>query len=101
MHRAPPADEDARPRLGQPRPPFAVRGGAVLYGATTLRGAQVGVRATRERRDEAVRRRLEACGQGHVFRFWSRLDPAERERLLDQVETIDLPALQAALECTA
>jgi UDP-N-acetylglucosamine/UDP-N-acetylgalactosamine diphosphorylase len=60
----------------------------------------VAVRATRERRDEAVRRRFEACGQGHVFRFWDRLAAGEREQLVAQAEAIDLPALLRALEAS-
>ncbi len=60
----------------------------------------MGVRATRERRDEAVRRRFEACGQAHVFRYWSRLAADEREQLLAQAESIDLPALLRALEAS-
>jgi UDP-N-acetylglucosamine/UDP-N-acetylgalactosamine diphosphorylase len=60
----------------------------------------VGVPAIDERRDEAVRQRFEACGQGHVFRFWSRLGPHEREQLLAQAESIDLHALLRALEAT-
>ncbi len=61
----------------------------------------MGVRATRERRDEAIRRRFEACGQGHVFRFWRHLGAREREELVVQAESIDLSALLAALERSA
>jgi UDP-N-acetylglucosamine/UDP-N-acetylgalactosamine diphosphorylase len=57
----------------------------------------VGVPASREHRFDAVRRRFEACGQGHVFRFWDRLGADDRERLLAQAEAIDLPPLLRAL----
>ncbi len=76
----------------------------MLYGATTLAGAQVGIPEIgeqHERRHAAVRQRFEACGQGHVFRFWDRLGPAEREALVEQAESIDLPALLRSLEATA
>jgi UDP-N-acetylglucosamine/UDP-N-acetylgalactosamine diphosphorylase len=91
--------QGAKPRRAAPfRTAFAVAAGAVLYGATTLPGAQVGAPAIGERRDEAVRRHFGACGQGHVFRFWDRLAPSERERLLEQAETIGLETLLRALE---
>jgi UDP-N-acetylglucosamine/UDP-N-acetylgalactosamine diphosphorylase len=54
----------------------------------------------RGHRHEAVRRRYEACGQGQVFRFWSRLSEAERDALVAQAETIDLPALLRSLAAT-
>jgi UDP-N-acetylglucosamine/UDP-N-acetylgalactosamine diphosphorylase len=55
----------------------------------------VGGSESRARLD-AVQKRYEACGQGHVFRFWSRLDSAARQRLLSQADGIDLePALAA------
>src|SRR5262245_51114141 len=82
------------------RPAFAGRRGVCYTARPPSRGAQVGVLATRERRDDAVRRRFEECGQGHVFRFWSRLSRAEREELVAQAETIDLPALQRALQAS-
>ncbi len=36
-----------------------------------------------------ARRRLEAAGQGHVLRFVDELDEAQRERLLDQIDSVD------------
>jgi len=75
----------------------------VLYGATTFPGAQVGVPGIveqRGQRHEAIRRHFEACGQGHVFRFWSRLGAAEREALVAQAEAIDVPALLRSLGAT-
>jgi len=75
----------------------------VLYGATTLPGAKVGVPGIVDRalqRHEAVRRRFEAHGQGHVFQFWDRLGVAEREALVAQAEAIDVPALLKSLAAT-
>ena len=46
---------------------------------------------------DEVRRRFDSHHQGHVFRFWDRLDPAAREHLLAQAAALDLPALLAAL----
>ena len=57
----------------------------------------MGVPASRELRYDEVRLRFEACGQDQVFRFWDRLGPEERERLLAQAEAIDLPPLLRAL----
>jgi UDP-N-acetylglucosamine/UDP-N-acetylgalactosamine diphosphorylase len=37
--------------------------------------------------------RFEACGQGHVFRFWDDLDGTERGRLQVQARGIDLEAV--------
>ena len=48
----------------------------------------------------ALRERFEAHGQGHVFRFWERLDPAGRERLAAQAASMDLPALIRGFEAT-
>ncbi|MGH0029733.1 MAG: UTP--glucose-1-phosphate uridylyltransferase [Myxococcota bacterium] len=42
---------------------------------------------------QALRARFEAHGQGHVFRFWDRLDAAGRDRLARQAAGIDLPAV--------
>ncbi len=41
-------------------------------------------------RERAQRQRLANAGQEHVLRAWSRLDDAGRERLLAQVEALDL-----------
>ena len=57
----------------------------------------MGVPASREHRFDAVRRRFEASGQGHAFRFWDRLGSDDRERLLAQAEAIDLGPLLRAL----
>jgi UDP-N-acetylglucosamine/UDP-N-acetylgalactosamine diphosphorylase len=49
---------------------------------------------------EALRDRFEEYGQGHVFRFWDRLDDAGREALRRQAGRIALPALIRAFEAT-
>jgi UDP-N-acetylglucosamine/UDP-N-acetylgalactosamine diphosphorylase len=54
----------------------------------------------RGQRHEAVRQHYEACGQGHVFRFWNGLSQSERDALVAQAETIDLPALLRAFAAT-
>jgi UDP-N-acetylglucosamine/UDP-N-acetylgalactosamine diphosphorylase len=46
---------------------------------------------------ETLRRHFAAHGQGHVFRFWERLDAAQQRALLDQARSLDLPGLLAAL----
>ena len=46
---------------------------------------------------EMLRSRYERHGQGHVFRFWDRLDAGERRELLEQAAGIDLPAVLRAL----
>jgi UDP-N-acetylglucosamine/UDP-N-acetylgalactosamine diphosphorylase len=46
---------------------------------------------------EQLRAHFEAHGQGHVFRFWDRLSAAEREGLLAQAASIDLPRVLAAV----
>jgi len=51
--------------------------------------------ALRDRFDR-LRTHFETHGQGHVFAFWDRLDPAARERLLDQAEGLDLAATERA-----
>jgi len=47
---------------------------------------------------DTVRRKLQACGQGHVLRFYEELSPAERSVLLEQIEGIDLDALGGLIE---
>jgi UDP-N-acetylglucosamine/UDP-N-acetylgalactosamine diphosphorylase len=47
-----------------------------------------------------LRQQFDAQGQGHVFRFWDRLDPAGRDRLARQTGEIDLPALLAGYAAT-
>lgn len=49
---------------------------------------------------DGLRARFEACGQGHVFAFWERLDAAEREALVTQCAALDLERLVAAVERT-
>ena len=46
---------------------------------------------------ETLRSRFEKHGQSHVFRFWDRLDAAERRGLLEQAAAIDLPAALRAI----
>ncbi len=47
-----------------------------------------------------LRERFEAHGQGHVFRFWERLDGDARRRLADQAAGLDLPALIRGFRAT-
>lgn len=49
---------------------------------------------------EAIRRRFAEHGQEHVFRFWDRLDPGGRARLLAQAARIDLDALERRFATT-
>ncbi len=46
---------------------------------------------------ETLRSRFESHGQGHVFRFWDRLDATARRELLAQAAAIDLPAALRAI----
>ena len=104
MDRTAPADEGANPR---PRP---YPSGAFLAARDDCAirrdhppGAQVGaprIIGQRDQGHDAVRRRYEACGQGHVFGFWTRLSAAEREALVTQAEGFDLPALLDSLAAT-
>jgi UDP-N-acetylglucosamine/UDP-N-acetylgalactosamine diphosphorylase len=48
----------------------------------------------------ALRARFDEHGQGHVFRFWDRLDAAARVRLARQAAAIDLPALLRGFAAT-
>ena len=48
--------------------------------------------ASRMSEIETLRSRYESHGQGHVFRFWDRLDENGRRELLAQAAAIDLPA---------
>lgn len=41
-----------------------------------------------------LRQRFEQAGQGHVFRFWEELTPAEKEQLLAQAASIDLELMK-------
>ena len=47
-----------------------------------------------------LRARYEAHGQGHVFRFWDRLDEDARRSLEAQARTLDLPALVRGFHAT-
>ena len=49
---------------------------------------------------EELRDRFESLGQGHVFRFWERLDASGRSRLLSQASALDLPALLRGFEAS-
>jgi len=42
-----------------------------------------------------LRARWEAAGQGHVFRFWDRLERRQRERLVAQLAAVDVAAVLA------
>jgi UDP-N-acetylglucosamine/UDP-N-acetylgalactosamine diphosphorylase len=61
----------------------------------------VSVRAAVTRDLDGLRRRFAEHGQEHVFRFWDALDPAGRERLARQAESIDLAALDRVRADTA
>ena len=41
-----------------------------------------------------VKKRLEKHGQGHVLRFWNKLDGQERQKLLDQIAEIDFDLIE-------
>jgi len=45
----------------------------------------------------SVRAAFAEAGQGQVFRFWERLDPGERNRLIHQASEIDLAELEDAV----
>ncbi len=47
---------------------------------------------------DAIRERFAANGQGHVFRHWTELDEAARERLALQAAQLDLERLGAAFQ---
>ncbi len=47
---------------------------------------------------DAVRRRAEEAGQGHVFRFWDELPEERRERLLEEVAQVDFDELSRLVE---
>lgn len=51
-------------------------------------------------RIDALRARFAAHGQDHVFRFWSTLGAAARERLAAQADSIDLGLLERVHEST-
>ncbi len=46
---------------------------------------------------ETLRSQFQSHGQGHVFRFWDRLDATARRCLLSQAAGIDLPAALRAI----
>ena len=49
---------------------------------------------------ELTRKQYEAAGQGHVFRFWDRLDAPARLALAEQAARIDLAELRRVHEST-
>jgi UDP-N-acetylglucosamine/UDP-N-acetylgalactosamine diphosphorylase len=49
-------------------------------------------------REERLRARAERAGQGHVFRYWDRLDSAGRERLLAELESLDFERVERLAE---
>lgn len=49
--------------------------------------------ATRDVNADAVRRRLDGVGQGHLLRFWDALSPGAREGLVRQIGELDLESL--------
>jgi UDP-N-acetylglucosamine/UDP-N-acetylgalactosamine diphosphorylase len=58
------------------------------------------LKASQAQNFQELRQRFAAHGQEHVFRFFDRLGPAEREDLLRQAARIDLPALDAMITAT-
>lgn len=50
---------------------------------------------------EDLRKKFEAAGQGHVFRFWNQLTPAQRTCFAAQLATIDLEAVNHAFRGAA
>lgn len=47
---------------------------------------------------DAIRRRLDAIGQGHVLRFLHELPPDGQRGLLEQIDTLDVRSLPALIE---
>jgi UDP-N-acetylglucosamine/UDP-N-acetylgalactosamine diphosphorylase len=47
---------------------------------------------------DTLRARLEPVGQSHVLKFWETLDPAQRDALTNQIESIDWAALPRLVE---
>jgi UDP-N-acetylglucosamine/UDP-N-acetylgalactosamine diphosphorylase len=45
-----------------------------------------------------MRSNLERCGQGHVLRHWAELADDEREGLIEQISSIDLPLMERLIE---
>lgn len=43
---------------------------------------------------EKLRNRLQACGQGHLLRFWDDLDVGGQQELLAQIERLDLAGIE-------
>ncbi|KDR85712.1 hypothetical protein GALMADRAFT_84797 [Galerina marginata CBS 339.88] len=39
---------------------------------------------------DALRKRYEAAGQDHLFKFWSKLSPAQQEELMAQLESLNI-----------
>ncbi len=74
--------------------------------ASPQRGGDLRIRALKRRsrtdpmepRAEELKRKAEAFGQGHLFRWWSELDRPQRESLLKEVEALDFPLLQSLVE---
>ena len=52
----------------------------------------------RQSRYEAALRQLEAVEQAHVLRFYEELSEASRDRLLDQIESVDWPEVARLVE---
>lgn len=50
---------------------------------------------------EALRKKFEAAGQGHLFRFWNELSPEQRAQFAQQLAMIDLPAIGYAFRSAA
>lgn len=48
--------------------------------------------------ERELRQRFEEAGQGHVFRFWEKLTPFEREGFLRELREIDLAGLSGTFD---
>ena len=70
----------------------------MLYAATTRPGGLAVPSDSSQRLEfEALRGHYQNLGQGHVFRFWDRLDADAKRGLLEQAAGIDLPAALRAI----
>ena len=72
---------------------------AVCYTAALhAPGENVTASCSDQPRVDELRQRFDARGQAHVFRFWEALDDGARRRLAAQLATLDLGAVERAVE---
>lgn len=69
----------------------------VLYAPARVAGENVKPSCSGQPRIDELRQRFSARGQDHVFRFWSQLDDAGRQRLAAQAAALDLDLVAAAV----